>query len=52
MPSYWDVGNSVLYDMCRKYPNHGKEDEIIAKVWLIGCSYSAAIERRRNRQEA
>lgn len=43
----WDLGNKVLYDLCQQYPGHKKEDEIIAKVLLIGRTYAAAIERRR-----
>lgn len=46
--SRWSVGNDILYRMCRDYPNHTNEDEIIAKVWIIGRTYAAAIERRRN----
>ena len=42
----WDKGNRVLYDLCRKYPWHTDEEEICAKMWLIGRSYAAAIERR------
>ncbi len=45
--SLWDLGNEVLYSLCRKHPGHEKADEIIAKVWLIGRSYAAAIERGR-----
>src|ERR1035437_7905224 len=45
----WDLGNKVLYDLCHKHPLHQKHDEIIAKVWLIGRSYAAAIERRKNK---
>jgi len=44
----WDLGNKILYDMCSQYPNHTHEPEIIAKIWLIGRSYAAAIERRKN----
>lgn len=43
----WDLGNEVLYGLCREYPKHDKEEEVLAKVWLVGRSYSAAIERRR-----
>lgn len=43
----WDLGNNILYDMCRSYPGHCKDDEIVAKMWLIGRSYAAAIERCR-----
>jgi hypothetical protein len=46
--SSWDFGNEVLYDLCNKNPNHDCEDKIIAKVWLIGRSYAAALERKRN----
>lgn len=45
--SPWDVGNGVLYDLCRRYPAHRRVDEIVAKLWLIGRTYAAAIERRR-----
>ena len=44
----WDFGNNVLYGLCLNNPDHKKEDIVIAKVWLIGRSYSAAIERRNN----
>jgi hypothetical protein len=43
----WDLGNQVLYDMCRRNPGHQEDRVILAKIWLIGRAYSAAIERRR-----
>ena len=43
----WWLGNNVLYDLCRAYPNHKTPEEIVAKIWLIGRSYAAAIERRK-----
>jgi hypothetical protein len=43
----WDLGNEVLYDLCKRHPTHKTDQEIIAKVWLIGRSYSAAIERHK-----
>ena len=46
-PSQWDLGNRVLYDMCKYFPNHQDQGEILAKILLIGRVYSAAIERRR-----
>ena len=49
--SVWDKGNKVLYDMCSRYPTHTEDDEIIAKIWLIGRSYAAAIERRKQQSE-
>ena len=50
-PTIWDTGNKVLYDLCSKYPSHDSDDEIIAKVWLVGRSYAAAIERRNPSEE-
>src|SRR6266852_6048281 len=43
----WELGNRVLYDLCRDHPDHARDNEILAKIWLIGRSYSASIERRR-----
>ena|SRR5262245_1513350 len=43
----WDLGNRVLYRLCRRYPRHDAIDAVIAKIWLIGRAYSAAIERSR-----
>jgi len=43
----WRVGNQVLYDLCRQYPRHVDDAQIVAKVWLIGRAYSASIERGR-----
>jgi hypothetical protein len=43
----WTFGNNVLYQLCRDYPEHTKADVIVAKIWLIGRSYAAAIERRK-----
>ncbi len=51
-PNVWDLGNQVLYDMCANHPCHEVAEEIVAKVWLIGRSYSASIERRRNATES
>lgn len=50
-PSPWDLGNNVLYDLCRAHPGHSSEPAVIAKIWLIGRSYAAAIERRRNKTD-
>lgn len=48
----WDFGNQVLYRLCKENFNHDEEDKILAKVWLIGRSYAAAIERRRNKKDS
>lgn len=45
--SAWDLSNQILYEMCQKYPHHKNDEEIIAKVLMIGRVYSAAIERRK-----
>jgi hypothetical protein len=50
-PSVWDFGNEVLYRLCKEHPRHDSEEIVIAKVWLIGRSYAAAIERRRTVRE-
>ena len=47
-PSPWDLGNQVLYSLCLDHPYHTDGAAIIAKFWLIGRSYAAAIERRRD----
>ena len=44
----WDFGNQILYDMCSANPGHKQEQIIIGKIWLIGRTYAAAIERRRS----
>ena len=48
----WDFGNQVLYNMCTANPYHNQIDVIIGKIWLIGRTYAAAIERRRTSGEA
>ena len=45
----WDFGNSILYDLCKNNPTHDKLEIVIAKIWLIGRSYAAAIERRKGK---
>jgi hypothetical protein len=46
--SVWDLGNKVLYRLCADHPGHGSDEVIIAKTWLIGRAYAAALERRRD----
>lgn len=48
MNELWCTGNDVLYEMCKKYPSHKTIPEVIAKIFLIGRSYAAAIERSKN----
>ena len=49
--SPWDFSNRVLYDLCRSNPAHDDERVVIAKMLLIGRTYSAAIERRKNKKQ-
>ena len=50
-PWVWDLGNRFLYQLCLKHPHHRDEREILAKVWLIGRSYAASIERYKKPDE-
>ncbi len=47
----WNLGNEILYRLCREYPDHKSAEVITAKIWLIGRSYAAAIERGRKIEE-
>lgn len=42
----WQFANGILYDLCKEHPEHNDKDIIVGKMWLIGRSYAAAIERR------
>lgn len=43
---YSGYGNEVLYRMCSDKPKHDCIDVISSKLWIIGRSYSASIERK------
>ena len=47
----WDLGNKILYDLCKNYPKHNEIDKIIAKCLLIGRVYAAALERRPKKED-
>ncbi|MBB6698663.1 hypothetical protein [Clostridium algidicarnis] len=47
----WSFGNEILYEMCGKNRKHKNADVVVGKVWLIGRSYAASIERRKNASE-
>ena len=49
--SRWRLGNSILYEMVSSHPSHTDENEIVSKLWIIGRTYAAAIERRPNKAE-
>ncbi len=44
--SIWYKGNQILYDLCRENPRHDDLQMTVAKSWLIGRTYSVALERR------
>ena len=50
--SRWIYANSILYKMCEEHPEHDDEHIIVGKIWLIGRSYAAAIERRKNASDS
>ncbi len=50
-PNGWDFGNGILYSMCRQNPFHDRPEIVVGKVWLIGRSYAAAIERGRKKSK-
>src|ERR1039458_1144696 len=39
------LGDDVLYQMCKDYPNHDKYAWVKAKVGIIGRAYQTFIER-------
>lgn len=47
----WSFGNNILYKMCKDNPKHNEPDKIAGKLWIIGRSYAAAIERRKANRE-
>jgi hypothetical protein len=51
-PTPWDLGNKMLYELCKKNFLHQNNGDIVSKVWLIGRAYSAAVERRKNKEES
>jgi hypothetical protein len=47
----WDLGNKVLYTLCKSNFTHTDNQSRIAKFWLIGRTYSVAVERRKNKSK-
>lgn len=43
----WHLANAALYRVCEEHPRHTDRRAVIAKVWLIGRAYAAALERRK-----
>lgn len=49
-PKAWDIGNSTLYKLCEDNLDHSTTEKIVAKTWLIGRSYSVALERVKEKK--
>ena len=47
----WTLMNKILYQMCSNYPMHTDISVVIAKICIIGRSYSASIERRKTKSK-
>lgn len=48
----WSFANGILYNLCHDNPDHKQDEVIIAKMWLIGRTYAAALERRKRKNAA
>lgn len=48
---HYRLANNILYNMVERYPYHIDENEIVSKMWIIGRTYAAAIERRPNKSD-
>ncbi len=44
-----DFGYKVLRDLCSNNLKHTEPGKIYAKIWIIGRSYAAPIDRRKNK---
>lgn len=38
--------DDVLYQLCKKYPEHSNKSSIHAKLWIVGRTYASGIERQ------
>ena len=45
-----DFGYRVLLNLCNENPKHTEDNIIYAKIWIIGRSYAAPIDRRKNKE--
>ncbi len=50
-PNIWDYNDRILYEMCAQNPHHTDKGVICGKMNIIGRSYAAAIERRKNAKD-
>jgi hypothetical protein len=42
----WGGVDEVLYELCRRHPEHTERRSVTAKITLVGRAYSAGLERR------
>lgn len=47
----WSIANETLYTLCQTYPTHEDIEATVAKLWIIGRTYNAQIERRKTSAE-
>jgi hypothetical protein len=47
-----DLGNDVLYNMCKDNFEHDTDEKIIAKTNIIGRTYAVALERGNNKNKS
>lgn len=48
----WSELDAILYKYCEENPRHDNDKVILAKLVLIGRTYAAALERRRDPTES
>lgn len=48
----WDFCNKILYDLCQNNFQHKEVDKISSKILIIGRTYAAALERRKNKKSS
>jgi hypothetical protein len=42
----WKASDKVLYDLCKRFPDHQNRAGANAKLWVIGRAYATGIERQ------
>lgn len=48
----WDFSNEILYKLCNDNFEHRMTDKVLAKIWIIGRTYAATIERRKKKRRS
>jgi hypothetical protein len=42
----WETSDQVLYDLCKRFPDHKNRAGVCAKLFVIGRAYATGIERQ------